>query len=269
MPTPDDPPAEELTNEQILSRLDEVLKGTEDDDDLLEDDVPPDIDIPDEEEDREEDPWSDVEPPAAEDLALPGHHGDTEPGPEAWGDVDDLCDEDVPVEDVEERLDGDPWSPVDYGVMPEAPGGASAPSNLGFALPLARPQPGLLPAPRTLPWRSTADLMDPALPALLCVADPTATGSRLLVAAWAWADEAAGDRLRFRISDDGPEIEVAPSTPHEAVLVSTLKIADVEVRVRLHLEAVRDQRGVVLGRDVLAGRFIVDPSREDWSEDPE
>ena len=258
--TPDEPSSDGLTREEILSRLDEVLQDEDDE-------LPPDVAIPDEDEDRAEDPWTGIDDAAQRDLDVPLHDRDGEAPEEFWAQVEDVVAQDLDLPAVEEETEPDPWAPVPPGVLPEDSAGLARRAERGFALPLSSPRPGLLPAPRTLPWRGTADLMEPELPALLCVADPTATGSRLLVAAWCWADEATGDLLRFRVSDDGPEIEVAPRTPHEAVLESTLKILDIELLVRLHLEAVRDQRGVVLGRDVLAGRFVIDPSREDWSED--
>ncbi len=267
-PSPDEPKPDEPSNDEIISRLDEVLDAIDGEElDLIEDPAPPDIDIPDEDEDRRQDFWTSVEDGGGEDLAVPMHDREGEVPDEAWDSIDDTARDDLTLRYAEDQPPPDPWVPVDYGAVPLPEGGIRLTREPGFALPLATPQPLLLPTPRTLPWRSTADLLDPPLPALLCVADPTVTGSRLLVAAWAWADEAAGDCLRFRISDDGPELEVSPSSPHEAALESILKIRGHEVPVRLHLEAVRDQRGVVLGRDVLAGRFVVDPGSEDWSED--
>ena len=255
MPGTDDALPEDPTRDEILSRLDEVLQGEDDD-----------LEIPEEDEEEIEDPWAPVEDDG-DDVALPTPAGDDEEAEELWEPVEDGVADDLVLAELEPEGRDDPWGASGATQTPELPGVSRRLVDEGFTLPRARPQPALLPALRTLPWRSTADLESLELPNLLCVADPTATGSRLLVAAWAWADEAAGDLLRFRISDDGPEIEAAPASPHEAVIESVIRLVDLDLRVRLHLEAARDQRGVVLGRDVLAGRFVVDASREDWSEE--
>jgi hypothetical protein len=260
MPEPDVPEPDELTNDEIISRLDEVLGD-------LDDDAPPDLDIPDEDEAPPEDVWSAVEDAVRPDVPLPDTEADAVPPEETWSDIEDVSRPDLEVEALLEPTPEDPWVPVDYGAMVEAEPVKRTLEDRGFRLPRT-PGPALLQPPRTLPWRGTVDVLDPELPALVCVADATSTGSRLLVAAWSWVDESAGDRLRFRLSDDGPELDIAPSTPHEAVLETTVRILDQELRVRLHLEAVRDERGVVLGRDVLAGRFVVDPARQDWSDEP-
>jgi hypothetical protein len=253
---------EEPSREEMLARLEEVLQDEEED----EDDGPPDLDIPDEEDEGSEDPWESVTDGAADDIPVPSKASDGEEPDAFWDPLADGDDDDLVLTTMEDGPPDDPWSDAS-AAEPPALGPGRRRSSAAFSLPRVRPRPGLQPALRTLPWRSTGDLQSPALPSLLCVADATATGSRLLVAAWTWADEAAGDLLRFRVSDDGPELEATPASPHEAVIESVLKLRDLDLHVRLHLEAARDRRGIVLGRDVLAGRFVVDPSREDWSDD--
>lgn len=250
--TPEDPSPDEM-----LSRLDEVLQD---------DEVPPDLDIPDEDAAPREDPWVPVDDAVGDDVALPLLEDESvEENP--WQPTDDAVAADVELPELVEGVREDPWQPVPFGPVPEALSVRRALPTSPFELPRSRRGAAPLQTARTIPWRSTADLMEPNLPSLLCVADVTATGSRLLVAAWSWVDEGTGDRLRFRLSDDGSELEASASTPHEAALETTIRLADQELRLRLHLEAVRDQRGVVLGRDVLAGRFVVDPARDDWSEE--
>jgi hypothetical protein len=133
---------------------------------------------------------------------------------------------------------------------------------------LASAGPRRRPAPtRSLPWRGTTRLREPDLGDLLFIADATSERSRLLVATWGWNEDAPGGTgLRLRLTDDGPELLLPAAAPHEAALEVRLLLDDQSVRTRLALAADREQRGVRLGRDVLAGRFQVDPGADAWPD---
>lgn len=231
-----------------------------------------DLDTPDpaaEEEIEAEVRWDPVNDQDEPDLVLeatdqPKTHDDL------WEAVPDGEDEDLTLVDVEERA-GDPWGPVGEAAPPLDPP-VRPTTTVELPPPVARrASDGPLrrtPPSRSLPWRGITSLLEPDLPDLLYIVDVSAERSCLLVAAWAWdEDEPAGSRLRLRLADDGPELLWPASAPHEAAIEARLVLDGKGHRIRLALEVGRDQRGLRLGRDVLAGRFQVDAGTDAWPEE--
>ena len=269
-PPADDAPEEPLPDEQpppapILG--DAILSAAE----LRSPPPPEDLGTPDpaaEQEVEAEERWDPVDDTGQDDLELQATE-QPKTQEEVWDDVPDDQEADLVLVDVEERT-GDPWGEVqgnDYSAPPEPP----PPAPVQPVPPVARratDEPAHRPAPsRSLPWRGTTSLREPDLPDLLYVADVTSERSRLLVAAWEWdEDQPGGTGLRFRLADDGPELVLPAVAPHEAALDVRLVLEGESVRIRLALALGREQRGVRLGRDLLAGRFQVDPGRDAWPD---
>jgi hypothetical protein len=103
----------------------------------------------------------------------------------------------------------------------------------------------------------------PALGELVCVADPSAATSQLLVAAWEWRDGEERNELVFRVADDGPECSAPAAGVGEATVQCELELDGETVEAVLELVSAREERGLRLGRDLLGRRFLVDPSSDE------
>lgn len=206
-------------------------------------------------------PVDDTEQPDVE-VGLEAQEAE-ERGEDLWTPVDDGEEADVPLATRLDEEDEDAWGPTTTGALLQAESGRPR-ASVGFQLP-RRPNPvPRAPAPRVLPWRGAADLVTPALADLACEADPSATTSLLLVATWEWTD--AHERaIRFRLSDDGESRVWDVAVPHEPVVEGSVRLLGQEQPISLRVASDRERRGLVLGRDVLAGRFLVDAAGDDWS----
>lgn len=209
------------------------------------------------------DPWEPVDDLGDDDVATPDAAPEELRTPEdPFAPVDDLdADDDVELAPLTEEAPPDPWS--------DAPEDQPAEITLGTAPPLLLPvwaPPRQLPAPEDvevapLPWRSAAELLAPMAGRLLCVADPRAPESCLLVSTWEWLEDE--EHLRFRLADDGEGVVVRAARTDEPIVAVRLRVGGQELDVELRLVAERADRGVRLGRDALSGRFLVDPARDE------
>jgi len=194
------------------------------------------------------------------------------PSENPWAPLDDLQAEDILLSELAEEPLGDPWAPVTSGPAPaDNTSGKAVRPSVAVPPPVRWLRDGTEPAPtraRALPWQGSASISDPELPNLLYVADVTAERSELLVAAWEWTeDEPGGRQLAFRLTDDGSEFRVLASRPHEPTIECKISIGEERLSARLMLTIERDARGLRLGRDLLAGRFTVDPGTSTWPAD--
>lgn len=295
------PPEEEaLTADRMMELIDEALGDEEDEEELdfdieIDDEAAlpsPEIDaiissaslpvagltdldeeaVADDEEERE-DRWgavTDLDEPDTElevvDDLLPDQ-------PDPWADVQDEAEPDLLLEPELQEHPEDPWGPVGSGpaLGPTLAVVDHAPLQLPPPAPLAgtESEPAARTGPRhPLPWRGRARLLGPDLPELMYVADVARERTVLLVASWAWADDEPGARrLRLRLADDGPEVEVETAAPHEAAMACEIEIEGRSLPARVAVVADRSDRGLHIGRDVLATRFVVDPSTAKWPED--
>jgi len=192
--------------------------------------------------------------------------------PDPFEPVEDSALDDVPLPSVETEEVSNPWDNLttEEVVSPLPPRvHRSLPPSPPVARLLSAPEEETPPAdttarPKPIPWRTAAEVRNPPLGKLLCEADPRLPRSRLLVAAWEWLPEGE-DCVRFRLADDGEDVIVrVPETGHPT-LTASVKVNSEEFDARLDLVVDRDARGLILGRDVLAGRFLVDPTcDEGW-----
>jgi len=212
------------------------------------------------------DPWAPVDDLDAGDVATPDQAPEEVRTPEdpfaPVGDLD-LAD-DTLVDPLTEEVSPDPWSDAPDDPASEIALGSPPPRLLPeWTAPRQLPPPAPPSTPAPLPWRGAAELLAPLSGRLLCEADPRLERSRLLVSTWEWLDDE--EHLRFRLSDDGESAVVRAARTDEAAIAVTLRVQDQELEVELLLAADRGERGVVLGRDALSGRFLVDSARDEWS----
>lgn len=211
--------------------------------------------------------WEAVDDLANSDLPNPLDELEDESLDEPWAAIEDLSAADHsaidPQEDEQEAPD--PWSEIDELLDPLA------------ALPAARP-PVIIPAslhmppmsewkktpakPRHLPWRSSARMLSPDLGEVVCVADPAAAVSRLLVATWEHTSSQGLASVSFRVADDGPQYQAPASRGGEGLLDCELQLEGEVLALRVQLVTAREERGLRLGRDALIGHFLVDPSKD-------
>jgi|GEM_PF-6816254 len=213
--------------------------------------VTPDDTLPLPEEPRE-DPWEPVDDLAAPDEVVPppAEEPPETPSVEPWADVDDLDQVDVALAPEVVPESEDAWAPVDEQPVPMPPPAAAPP------LPPPLPASAAPTKPRrSLPWRGVATCQAPELPSLLCTCDTTAAASTLLVAAW---EPSEAGRVQFRLSDDGNWVD-ALLAPGDCVDLA-IELDGESLTVRAALSVGAGHRGLRLGRDALAGRFLVDCS---------
>ncbi len=264
---------QELTEEE-LERLDRALRdepGLDEDPEELDQPAsdailgaskpPPDLRIEFTEEEEPEDVWLPVSDLGSPDVEVnPAVEQTEERSEDVWAAVDDADEPDVALATQLEEDAEDIWGPTVSGALQSV---SSHRREVGFQLPRRPKALPEAPAPRVLPWRGAAELVSPALPDLACEADPSATTSLLLVAAWEWTDEAERT-LRFRLSDKGEPRNWDVDVPHEPVVKTTVRLLGQEHALSLRIAVAHDRRGLVLGRDLLAGRFLVDPAADSW-----
>ncbi len=202
------------------------------------------------------------------DLPDPIDEADDDSVDEPWASIGDLDEPDEAAIDPQEHEEEvpDPWSqsedfPDPMAALPEAPPPVVIPPSL--QMPPMSEWRSSSDKTRKLPWRTSARLLSPDLGELVCVADPSAEVSRLLVAAWEPEDSQGLASLLFRVADDGPQFKAPASRGGEGVLDCKLELEGEVVALRLQLETAREERGLRLGRDVLAGHFLIDPSKDE------
>ena len=210
------------------------------------------------------DPWEAVSDLEECDDDDPPPEVDEEPK-EFWNEVGDDSEADLVLEfgNSEDGDSGKAWEPVDHEAPAPSLKAPSRRQNLAPPDPLLLPRhkgTELLPGPRTpLPWRAVARVAPLGLADLLCIADPCSSHSELHVADWEWVEERPGGcTIRLHLADDGPALEAETVGPHELALACTVEVADHRLQLRLQVVRSRTSRGIRLGRDVLAGRFLVD-----------
>ncbi len=227
----------------------------------------PTLDLP-IDDDHAPDEWAPVDDVGEDDVPAP-LGVESVPLSEPFAPVLDEGDSDVPLTEIVGDVVLDPWSegeeePPRLGVSPRLAGRLlpSPPVARLLGAPPGHPAPSGVTL-QTLPWRTSAELRAPTSARLLCEADPRLAVSRLLVAAWEWVPD-GHDHVRFRLADDGADLVARVRDAGAPVLLTTLWVAGQELEAPLTLVTDREERGVVLGRDLLAGRFVVDPAREEW-----
>lgn len=191
-----------------------------------------DVEIDAETEGRAPQPWAEHEAPGP-DLEL-SPAPEVDPLPSLWG-------------------DGPPFA----WELPPAPARPSLPAGW------VRPRGQSAAPPRKIPWRSQGRVLRPDLGPTLIVADSCSERSSLCVAAFGWR----GARwLWIRMTDDGPEIAV-PAANDEPEIELCVRAGERVLEGVVRLVVVVGERGVRLGRDQLAGRFVIDPARETWEDE--
>lgn len=259
-PLPEDPALDEEEEDDaedalVLPAQVALTEDDEDDDLVISFDETPDDDTV----------WEPVEDANAPDLDDPAALADV-PSDDPWETTEDATGPDLEFDpSTSHDPPEDPWGPLD-GAANEAIPALSAlpvlppPSAATLLLPTSH-APRSTPAPRTIPWRLPAEVLEPMTARLVVMTAPNLESSRLLVARWEWEDE---EHLRFRLTDDGAEVVTRAQSPGHPVVGFRVRMAGVSVLVEAELTADRSERGLLLGRDALAGRFLVDASREDW-----
>jgi len=213
-------------------------------------------------EDAPPNPWEPVSDLEAEDLE-PTEIVTEESEPDPFDPLPDDGDAEVPIPDVPSEESEDPWSdaamtePEGLLPTPPMPQWPDPPAVVGI-LDESRRGPVV-----ALPWRTSAEMRAPTAARLLCEADARTMGSLLRVATWTWVD-GSDDHVSFRLADDGEDIAVRVLVPGVPVFEAELRVAGRELAARLELVVDRDARGLVLGRDLLVGRFVIDPAQQDW-----
>ena len=212
------------------------------------------------------DPWVPVEDLAGEDLPTPAEEGAEGPPDDPFAPVDDSQYQDIGLDAEHHESSGDPWAdgPADEALAPTLvtpppplPRYRTAPVRLLDPPDAAQP-------PMPLPWRSAAEMRSPTAARLLCEANPRSPRTVLQVAAWEWLED-DDEHVRFRLADDGEDVIARVEEPGVAELPAAFRVAGQELLATVGLVVDRAGRGLVLGRDLLAGRFVVDPATDDWS----
>lgn len=184
---------------------------------------------------------------------------------EAWEAVSDLSSEDFNL--LPERLPDDetPWAVLTGATAPllgelalDAP---VLPEPRGVRALLAGSSPSTLPTPRTpLPWRGTFLAEELGGTPVTYSVRLESVRSELAVVSWCWTDDSEGpSKLTIRLTDDGEDLKLTVTQPGEPIVSLRGFLADRELRFDVLLVKERDRRGLLVGRDVLAEGFLVDP----------
>jgi len=259
----------------VTLRAEEEEEAHEDDEDViviaaeqaLQDDGDIDLDHLLDEDEKQAEFWVEVEDLGDEDIALLDVA--TPEAGERWTPVDDTDESDVDVADGDGEAIDDPWGPTVDAAEPEtermpAP---PPPPNLSVPVDTTRPVPRRPLVPRVLPWRSLVTPLAPEMGRTLLTTDPTRDRSALLVSTWSWLETSDEPLLHFRLADDAAAVTARSEAPDQPLVRCTLTLGSGPVEVALDVETARDGVGIVLGRDVLAGRFLVDPGKEELDPD--
>ena len=212
--------------------------------------------------------WEPVDDTGEQDIALVVAAGAIQEDP--WTPVDDTSKDDLDVQFQAASPPEQHWGPLSDKEPPLLAETAAPPPNLPlFSTPTPLPRwrsRARLTSPReVIPWRGTMRVPELLDLAVVYFAAPDQTKSQLLVAAWEWAEEEqpTGSRLLLRLTDDGPEIQVEALAAAEPMARLSGYLGKTSVEIHAALSVERDRRGLLLGRDVLAGNFLVDCSRQD------
>ncbi|MCO4769649.1 MAG: hypothetical protein KDA24_06420 [Deltaproteobacteria bacterium] len=211
------------------------------------------------------DPWEPVEDITSVDIGTPDEVPEEAPREDPFGPVADADPDDLPLPTPTEDDVRNPWSDAAEDEATSPTLAAPPPLLLPRTPPPRLLQPPSEPATiEPLPWRTPAELRVPTVARVLCEADARLARSRLLVAAWEWLED-DDEHVRFRLADDGEDVVVRVVSPGEAVVAAAFRVAHRDLSGELELVTDRDARGVRLGRDLLAGRFLVDPAHDAWA----
>ena len=209
-----------------------------------------DLPLPQDDEPNDVEAWRPVDDLAEADAPPPPPDEDKEE-PHHWDTIIDSDQPDIPV-DLSDEPDADdptrePWGPLPPRPAKPSPRRPRTPPPSPATAVLTTEQLAALPGRpiRLLPWRGVLELAGRELP---YVADVTRADSLLLVLEW--DDEGALlDREAARIT-----------LPIEnGCLRPTLRLRGEDLQLSLRLSTDGQAPRVVLGRDVLAERFVVDP----------
>ncbi|MBJ95164.1 MAG: hypothetical protein CMP23_11930 [Rickettsiales bacterium] len=186
---------------------------------------------------------------------------------ETWAAVDDLNEEDCESIDPlnQEQTPPDPWSndefPNPLAALPDPPPPVVVPHDLQMP-PMSEWRDSTSEKPQ-LAWRGIARVLSPELGSVVYVADPSRAESRLLVASW---EPSAGETLTsigIRLADDGALHEAPASRTGNDLVEAQIELGGKTLALHLKLEVGRDERGLRLGRDILAGAFLIDPAGDE------
>lgn len=225
--------------------------------------APKDLDLTFDEPTEAPNPWAPVDDEPDEDLRLPPADKIIEA--ELWDEVDDLSDEDLSLRPEDSEDLPDPWAQITD--LPEPTLGERAPPPPAQPEPrnvralIGGSEPAQLPKPRaSIAWRGTFATTSLEGDELLYTVDLSALRSELLVADWEWEEQESNPVLRIRLTDDGVDLRVSASDPGEPVITLRGLLGGRELSFDVLVKTERERRGLLLGRDVLAEGFLIDPA---------
>ncbi|MEE2830669.1 MAG: hypothetical protein VX498_15890 [Myxococcota bacterium] len=230
---------------------------------------PDDLQIREPEEAPQEDLWETVDDTGEADIEFVVASEDEE---KPWEPVDDSSKDDIDLQVQAEAEATDPWGPLNEH-RPE-PLGEVPPSLPIFSTPTPLPRwksRARLPSPsEVIPWRGTMRVQELLGHPVIYFAAPEQETSQLLVSAWEWDEEAESPshRLLLHLTDDGPEVQVQAITATEPVTRLSGYLGKTRIEIHAVLSVERGRRGLLLGRDVLAGSFLVDCNQDDEDSPP-
>jgi len=187
---------------------------------------------------------------------------------EAWAPITDVDGADLTLREDISVQDEAPWATL-TGEAPQilaefAPPAPALPEPKGVRALLTGTKPARLSSPRTpLPWRGTFLAEELGEQSLTYSVTLGSIRSELIVVSWQWADKAKTPcKLIIRLSDDGDDLELTATQPDEPIVSLRGFLADRELRFDVLLVSDRARRGLLLGRDVLAEGFLIDPATD-------